>query len=384
MNKRIRVLETIRQGLVGGGESHLLSLIENMDKNRFEPVVLSFTEGPMVDKLRAMGITTEVIYTERPFDISKWGKVRKFIRDQKIQLVHAHGTRAASNIFWGTKREKLPLVYTIHGWSFHDDQPGIVKNIRVLGEKLLTKKANVNISVSYSNQRTGMKNFEGFKSVVIPNGIDQNKFNPEKSFKDIRQELGYTPDDVIVLFVARFIHQKQPLRLIRAFHRAEQEFPQLKLLMVGDGDQKEDAKALIKELGIENKVNLIPFRNDVPDVLAAGDIYVLPSLWEGLPIGLLEAMAMGKAIIATKVDGTSEVMEHYYTGIMLDVNDQLEVKLAKAILEFCYDPLLRKRMGRQARGVISDTFSADRMTRKIEEIYDQLVNKSPNRITISF
>ena len=229
-----------------------------------------------------------------------------------------------------------------------------------------------------------MKNFEGFKSVVIPNGIDQNKFNPEKSFKDIRQELGYTPADVIVLFVARFIHQKQPLRLIRAFHRAEQEFPQLKLLMVGDGDQKEDAKALIKELGIENKVNLIPFRNDVPDVLAAGNIYVLPSLWEGLPIGLLEAMAMGKAIIATKVDGTSEVMEHYYTGIMLDVNDQLEVKLAKAILEFCYDPLLRKRMGRQARGVISDTFSADRMTRKIEEIYDQLVNKSPNRITISF
>ncbi|WP_315816901.1 glycosyltransferase [Paraflavitalea speifideaquila] len=100
---KIRILETIRQGQIGGGESHLLSLVENLDKDRYEPVVLSFTEGPMVDRLKAMGIQTEVIYTEKPFDISKWKRVKAFIEANNIQLVHAHGTRANSNVFWATK-----------------------------------------------------------------------------------------------------------------------------------------------------------------------------------------------------------------------------------------------------------------------------------------
>src|ERR1700743_769638 len=100
MNKRIKVLECIRQGKIGGGESHLLNLVEYLDKNRFDPIVLSFTSGPMIERLLKMGIGTEVIYTERPFDISKWRKVKDFLKKEQVDLIHAHGTRASSNVLW--------------------------------------------------------------------------------------------------------------------------------------------------------------------------------------------------------------------------------------------------------------------------------------------
>lgn len=370
---KIRILETIRQGQIGGGESHLLSLVENLDRSRFEPVVLSFTDGPMVDRLKQMGVQTEVIYTEKPFDISKWKKVKQFIRSNHISLVHAHGTRANSNVFWATRKLKLPLVYTIHGWSFHDDQQPLIRKIRVMGEQLLTNKSDVNISVSASNQQTGKRYFPKFNSVVINNGIDQKKFDPSRSFRNVRQELNIAPDATLVLFVARFIHQKQPLKLIEAFAQAQQQDPKLQLLMVGDGDQKPAALELVKDLHIENKVIFQPFRQDVPDVLAAADIFVLPSLWEGLPIGLLEAMAMGKAIIGTQVDGTSEVIRHNENGLLI-ATDNLAGNLSQALLTMASNANLRQQLGNAAQQTISSTYSASNMTREIEAIYDKLLS----------
>src|ERR1700743_283740 len=92
--KKIRVLECIRQGKIGGGESHLLNLVEYLDKDRFDPIVLSFTEGPMIDRLQQMGIGTDVIYTERPFDVTKWGKVKELLKERRGGGGHARGTPA--------------------------------------------------------------------------------------------------------------------------------------------------------------------------------------------------------------------------------------------------------------------------------------------------
>jgi glycosyltransferase involved in cell wall biosynthesis len=375
VSKKYRILETIRQGQIGGGESHLLSLVENLDKSIFEPVVLSFTPGPMIDRLKEMGIQTHVIYTEKPFDMSKWKQVKTFVENENIQLVHAHGTRANSNVYWAAKKLNLPLVYTIHGWSFHDDQNPIVKKIRVMGEKVLTRKSDINISVAASNQATGKQYFKDFESVVINNGINQQKFNPEKVLKNVREELHIPAADPLVVFVARFIHQKQPLVLIKAFAKAAQQLTSLKLLLVGDGDQKEEALQLVKTLGIEQQVVFQQFRQDVPDVLAAGDIYVLPSLWEGLPIALLEAMAMGKAIIATAADGTREVIQHNSNGILLPM-ENVEENLAAAIVDLANDAAKRKILGDAARATISERFSADKMTREIEKIYLRLLKRS--------
>src|SRR3954471_21303751 len=149
--KKIRVLQGIRQGKIGGGESYLLSLVENIDRDLIEPVVLSFTDGPMIDRLRANGISTHVIHTEKPFDIRVWKKVKDLIREEKIDVVHAHGTRANSNMFWAAKKMGLPIIYTCHAWSFHIDQNPLVKKFRIWSEGFLTSRMDVNICGSKAN-----------------------------------------------------------------------------------------------------------------------------------------------------------------------------------------------------------------------------------------
>ena len=378
MEHKIKVLECIRQGQIGGGESHLLSLVENLDQSKFQPIVLSFTDGPMIGRLNKMGIETHVIYTEKPFDITKWKPVKKLLQDKQIDLVHAHGTRANSNTLWAAKSLKIPVIYTIHGWSFHPDQNQIVKKLRIAGEKYLVKNSTQNISVSVSNQQSGKAFIPSFNSVVINNGIDLKKFNPQNTYKNIRQELNIPEDKIIVLFIARFTIQKQPLALIKAFAKAVSLNPSLHLIMIGDGDQKKEAIEIIAQSALENNSTLLPFRQDVPDVLANADIFVLPSLWEGLPIGLLEAMAMGKAVIASNVDGTSEVIQQNKNGLLIETTN-LSANLANALSVLSNDKEMRERFGNEAINTINNRYNAANMTRAIENIYSKTVNShTPN------
>ncbi len=374
MQQKIKVLECIRQGQIGGGESHLLSLVENLDKSVFDPLVLSFTDGPMIERLQDMQVPTKIIPTTRPFDVTKWKTVRNFIREQQVDLIHAHGTRANSNVLWAAKSLGIPVIYTVHGWSFHPDQRSFVRKIRILGERYLTDRSDVNISVSASNQQTGKENLGRFTSVVINNGIDLQKFDPTRAYKDIRSQLGIAANDLLVLFIARFTAHKQPLALIKAFAQAAAQLPHLHLLLVGDGDQKEEAIRLIDQLQLQDRITLEKFRQDVPDVLAAADIFVLPSLWEGLPIGLLEAMAMGKAIIASRVDGTKEIIEHGVNGWLVDTEDLVN-QLRDALVQLAGDPVKRERFSLQSMDTVRQRFNAADMTRRIENIYKEVLAK---------
>ncbi len=370
--KKIKVLECIRQGKIGGGESHLLSLVENMDRDRFEPVVLSFTPGPMVDRLQELGVKTHVIHSEKPFDFSVWKKVRKLLEQEQVDLVHAHGTRANSNVLGPARKLKLPVIYTIHGWSFHNDQPVWVKNLRAWGEKYLTRRSTLNISVSRSNQETGYQHFRGFKSTVINNGIDPKKFNPDAGYPDIRASFGILSHAVLCSFIARFTHQKQPLVMIRAFEKVAASHPSLYLLLVGDGELKEEMEKAIAQSPVRNRIILSPPRSDIPALLAATDIFVLPSLWEGLPIALLEAMAMGKAIIATAADGTREILVHQENGYLIPI-EGLEENLVASLDKLVMDPDLRKKIGNGARATITEKYDAGKMTRQVEKVYTEIL-----------
>ncbi len=369
--KKIRVLECIRQGQVGGGESHLLSLSTHLNKDFFEPIVLSFTDGPMIGMLKKKGIRTHIIFTEKPFDLFVWRKVKKLIKEEKIDIVHAHGTRANSNVFWAARSLHIPLIYTIHGWSFHNDQNPFVKKFRILGEKFLISRTDVNISVSESNKQTGQKYIKSFTSTVVNNGIDREKFDPAKNFTDIRKELSIDKNAILLLFIARFTAHKQPLTLIRAIATVLKKMPAIKLLMVGEGDEKKAALILAKELSIEESIIFLPFRQDVPDILHAADIFILPSLWEGLPIGLLEAMSMGKAVIASNVDGTCEIVRHQHNGYLIEPGN-LQNELAGAIILLAADTALREKYGANAIETVKSHFNVTHMTRQIENIYTSL------------
>ncbi|WP_440134259.1 glycosyltransferase family 4 protein [Chitinophaga sancti] len=369
---KIKVLQAIRQGLIGGGESHVLSLVDAMDKERFEPVVLSFTDGPMITRLQEMGIRHYVIPSLKAFDPSCWKRVKTLIQDEQIDIVHAHGSRAASNLYIPARMSGRPLLYTIHGWSFHDDQPFLQKQARIWSERLLTSGTKANISVSASNRDTGVQHFSGFKSTVINNGIDLSRFNPDNAANTIRTELGIPASNTVVGYIARITHQKDPFTLVYAFKKVLEQHSNITLLVVGEGDLKEGMVSLAATLGIADHIVFQPFRGDVPALLQAIDVYCLPSLWEGLPIGLLEAMAMRKAVIVTAVDGSKEIVADRQNGLVVPARDP--AALATAISTLHTDVTLRTSLQQAAAATVNQHYCAKGMTRQVEHLYRNVLD----------
>ncbi len=377
--KKIKILQVIRQGKIGGGESYLLSLVEKLDKEKFEPVVLSFTEGPMIERLKIMGVKTHVVYTEKPFDIRVWKKVKQIVHDENPHIVHAHGTRAMSNIFSAAKNGHLPLIYTCHGWSFHNGQHPIIKTLRVQSEKYLTWQSDVNVCGAKTNRDEARKIFGTFEAEIIYNSIDSQKFNPYGKYKNIRHELNIADDEILISSVARFTLQKQPLQLIAAFAEVSKKVPKAKLLLVGDGELKEAVSKLVEKLQLSNRVVLQPFRQDIPDVLSGIDIFVLPSLCEGFPIALIEALSMGKAVVATAVNGTPELVKNNENGLLIDTA-QLENNLTEAMIKLCLNKDLRSRLAQAAISSTYQKYNVETMVAKNELLYQRLAGNKNDKI----
>ena len=372
---KIKVLEVIRQGQIGGGESHLLDLVEFLDKEQFEPVCLSFTSGEMITRLQAMGIRCHVIPTQKPFDLSVQRQIIQMILDEHIQLIHAHGSRAASNILYPACHLHIPLIYTVHGWSFHDDQSFLVRQLRQWSEKLICSLSDRVICVSQSNADTGRERFGLKDADVIENGINLIRFNPIGSFKNLRNEFGFSDDDFVAAFIARCTKQKSPLDFLNAIRMAHEQNSMIKGLFVGEGDMDEEVDALISEYHMGDYVFRSKFRTDVPDLLNAVNVYCLPSLWEGLSIALLEAMAMGKAIVATPTDGTREVIVDEQNGLVIPYEQPKA--LAEAIIRLHDDVSLYEQCGQRARMVVAERFNAQRVSDAVSSIYLKYGLQSP-------
>lgn len=368
---KIKVLEVIRQGQIGGGESHLLDLVTFLDKEQFEPVCLAFTPGEMITRLEAMGIQCHVIDTLKPFDMKVQRQIIDLMQQEKIQLVHAHGSRAASNMVWPARKLHVPIIYTVHGWSFHDDQTWLVRTLRQWSEKLICSMADRVICVSQSNADTGRERFRLKDAIVIENGINLVRFNPEGQFVNLREQFGFAEDDFVAGFIARCTKQKSPLDFLEAVRLAHQQSPKIKGMFVGEGDMDAEVDAFIAEHQMNAYVYRSPFRTDVPDLLHCINVYCLPSLWEGLSIALLEAMAMGKVIVATPTDGTKEVITHEDNGLVIPYSQPQA--LADAILRFYEDHALYEHCGNRAHALVAQRFNAQRVSDAVGQIYREVV-----------
>ncbi len=366
MAERIKILQTIRQGKIGGGERHVIDLVESLDKSVFEPIVLSFTDGEMITHLKKIGIEVHVIHTEKGFDYSIWPKVKQLIKEKNIQLVHAHGTRACSNSFWPAKQSKVPVLYTVHGWSFHNDQVFFQKKLRTFFEGILIKQVDATILVSDNNGKEAEEMFSPKKKYVIKNGVNLNRFTLGLK-NTIREELAINSDTFLVGFIARMTKQKDPLSIVHAMKIVAEETDKIKLLMVGSGELDGEVSLLIQNLGLNNIIRQ-PFRSDVPELLTAIDVYCLPSLWEGLPIGILEAMAMAKPIIASEITGNSELVESGKNGFLFS-KESPQSLAEKILLMYSLETKNRIEMGRYSRDRIEKSFSILKMTKEIEGVY---------------
>lgn len=371
MNK-ITILETIRQGKIGGGESHVLSLISKIDQSKFRPVVLSFSEGEMVDILREMGITTYVIPTEKPFNLFVTSQIIEIIKKEQVDIVHAHGTRAASNSFYAAKKLNIPLIYTVHAWSFHPSLSPLMYKIRVLSESFLTKKAKTTICVSYVNEKEGQNLFQLENSKVIVNGVNTEKFNYQAEFSSIREELNIPQDLFLVSYIVRMTHQKDPMTLLSAIKRVRSQNENIGFILVGDGELRQEMEIFIKKNKLESVIFFQKFRKDIPRILSGVDAYILPSLWEGLPIGLLEAMAMEKKIIVSDAEANQELIKNKINGMVFP--RQNAQSLANAILYIEKNAKEANEMAVKARELIYEQYGLDQMVHKVEQTYLEILN----------
>jgi glycosyltransferase involved in cell wall biosynthesis len=369
---KIKVLEIIQQGEIGGGESHLLTLLSKLDRNRFEPIVIALSDGEMINRLNVMGIKNYVVNSRLPFNFRVWKKMRKILEENSIDVIHTHGARALSNIIYPASALKIPVVHTVHGWSFHDYLPAWKRKLRIKGEKFLTGKTKMNIVVSESNKKIGIKEFGDFSCRVVNNGVDLAVYNRHNKGMSIRKEFNIPEKALLVSFVARFIHDKNPLPLIRAFKRTQKNHPDVYMLMVGDGPARAEAMKLAEELAISSHILFPGFRSDVPAILAASDIFCLPSIKEGLPVSLIEAMAMGNAAVATAVQGCTDVVTDGVDGLLVKM-EELESGLSNSLQRLADDPELLQRLATEGRKTVEKRFDAITMTHHIENIYLELL-----------
>ena len=192
--KKLKVLYTIRQGQIGGGETYLYNLVSNLDHKKFEPIVLSFTDGEMVDQLREDGIKTYVINTKKPFSVHLYKKVYKLMKNENIDLLHIHGTRAATNSLIPAKIYNIPAIYTVHGWSFHTGNNPIITKLRRKAECFITSHAKKTVCGSNADINSGINYCTKGSYDIIHNSINTEEFNPDNVSSNFRLENGFSDD----------------------------------------------------------------------------------------------------------------------------------------------------------------------------------------------
>jgi len=372
---KIKILHTIRQADFGGGETHLRYLINNLDKRKFESIILTFAKGSLLTELMNKGMKTYCLESQIPFDFRLRNKINSIIAEEQIDIIHAHGTKGASNVVLCAAVNNLPLIYTVHGWSTHKGIGKINLKIRQRIEAFLCKKADRIICVSKANYNSAPVN-DKTNFTVIYNGIDTEKFCVKNRNK-VREELSIERTTFVIGFLARLTHQKDPLTLLKAFKSLADKNNDIQLLIVGEGELRNEVVKFINKNHLNEKVIILPYRSDIAYLLNAIDCYILPSLWEGLPYGLLEAMSVGIPSIASNVDGNSEIIDDNVNGFLIKPYDYK--KIVSLVERIRIDNNFYSYISTNGRHTIVSKFNLKQMISKTEDVYfKMMINKKSN------
>lgn len=373
MKKRTKILY-IQSTFKDESPSLLLwYLCQFIDKEKYEILACCMrTGGPYEDKLRELGIQVKNFNMKSIFDLWVIFKLIKFIRENKVDIVHT-SIRLAD--WYGRVSAKLagvPLIFsTIHNTDYWRRERKYIA-YSILDRLLLVFNTHI-IAVSY-----GVKNFlvrwqsvSPDKITVIHNGIDVEEFTDSTSCEKLMDLFGLQSNVPTVGFTGRIERQKGLHIFLHAAQYILQSGRPVQFLIVGDGSLCRELESLAKKLEIEQHIIFTGFRSDRSEVLTILrllDIFVMPSLWEGLGLSIIEAMRAGKPVVASNVDGIPEVVLDQETGILVPPNEPKA--LADAICILLDSPEKCREMGEMGRQRALKHFSIDRMVRDYEEFYD--------------
>ena len=381
--EKIRVLQVITRLIVGGAQETVMITADLLDKQRFQVDVISGPqtgcEGSLIEEIRARSIPLiilpDLLREVSPLhDILAFWKLFQIMRKGQYSVVHTNSSKAGMLGRVAAWLARVPvIVHTVHGWSFHDHMASFVRRAYILLERLTTWMSDALIVVTQSDIDKGLKEGIGKmdKYHLIRSAIPLDDFNPETKQREIvRSELGIPSAVPVLGNVGRFSEQKNPLDWIRVASRVRRSLPDCYFLLVGDGPLRSEVERLIIEEDIKDCTVLTGLRRDVPYLLSAMDVFLLTSLWEGLPRVIPQAMAMEIPVVANGVDGSTEVIVPGETGYVCLPGD-LD-SLAKRCVGLLQDANQRQLMGRCARMIAIQEFDQNQMVKQIELLYERL------------
>lgn len=367
MTNKIRVLELVVSTDLGGGPIHVRDLIAGLPREEFEITVAGPGGGPLEEAYRKLGAEFVDLPLHR---LSLWNvfRVRGLIRNRHIQVVHSHGKGAGLVGRIAAWRKPVGVVHTFHG--IHADDPRVGRRPYLGMERMLAMTTNVLIHVSLGQAREA----EGFKlappgrTEIIVNAVDYARVRALAENQPLsREALGLPPRGAVLGTVTRFDPVKAIHVLVEAFALLAPQWSDARLLIVGDGPERGRLESVARSRGVQDRVVFAGFIPDAPRCLPAMDLYISASLREGLPLSLLEAMACGLAVVATRVPGHEDVVEHNTTGLLVPPNDPRA--LADAAASLLADPERRRRMGEAGRERARREFSVGRMVAATAAVY---------------
>jgi len=393
------VVHIITKLELGGAQQNTLFTIAHLNRNDYKPVLISGTEGMLVEDAKKINdlevyLIPELVREIRPVkDMIAFFKIKQILHQlqgntaegEKLAsssaiIVHTHSSKAGIIGRWAAKIAGVRLViHTIHGFSFNDYQPSLLRAFYIFLERVTSLITTKYIAVSRSNIETGVKKniFNREKAVFIRSGIDIDSFQKTRFNRiRMREALKIEPAIPLVAMIACFKPQKAPLDFIRMAKAVSDEICEVRFLLVGDGVLRPRIEKMIRELAIEDKVILLGWRRDIPDIMSCIDILVLTSLWEGLPRVVPQAMAAGIPVVATQVDGSPETVRNGVNGYLLLPGDIRG--MAEQIAYLIKNPEKARAMGEKGKQLVGE-FDVWSMVSQQANLYKSLLEQTETK-----
>ncbi len=373
MNK-IKVAVIITKLELGGAQKVAISICEKLDKTKFEPFLICGCGGILDEetknKIKVIFIKDLIREINPIKDLKALYLIYKVLKQEKPDIVHTHSSKAG---IVGRLAAKLcgirTIIHTIHGFSFNNTQCFIKRNLFIFLEKLGAKISQYLIPVSTENITKGLENHIGRKEQYhyIRLGIDIDNFKNFNGTPSLKKELNINENDFLITTIGPFKPQKNLPDFIRIAKNISENHKNFKFVIVGDGTLRNEYENLIEYYNISNNIFLTGWRRDISNILHSSDIFVMTSLWEGLPISTIEAMCCGLSPIVNDVDGQREIVKNGINGFLVKPYD-IKTTEEKIIL-LANNKDLRKKLSNNAKESIDYSFSIDYMIKKHEELY---------------